>query len=207
MGSTVTQVSCGRRHTLALVPSRGRVYSFGLGGLGQLGGRKPTNAATPQVVMGPWVSPSGTAVIPTAMESVVIHRIFSGGDHCFATVTERRKHIRAYDFREFLPETQILLLNYEYISSCLKLSARSKVDQEMLSYLETVFKSLACFNGSFLLLNEEHYCCTSKHHGVNIELAEKTFSVIGKLEKQSIKDLVSGVQLLILQMHQLAYLT
>ncbi|XP_033239286.1 probable E3 ubiquitin-protein ligase HERC4 isoform X1 [Drosophila pseudoobscura] len=37
MGSTITQVACGNRHTLALVRSGGRVYSFGLGASGQLG--------------------------------------------------------------------------------------------------------------------------------------------------------------------------
>lgn len=62
-----------------------------------------------------------------------------------------------------------------------------------MTYVETVFKSLACFNASFLLANEEHYCCTSRHHGINMEQAEKTFDIIGKLEVESIKDLVSFI--------------
>lgn len=33
MGSTVTQITCGTRHTLTFVPSRGRVYAFGLGNM------------------------------------------------------------------------------------------------------------------------------------------------------------------------------
>ena len=37
MGTDVSQIACGKKHTLALVPSRGRLYSFGLGGCGQLG--------------------------------------------------------------------------------------------------------------------------------------------------------------------------
>ena len=37
MGTEVSQIACGKKHTLALVPSRGRLYSFGLGGCGQLG--------------------------------------------------------------------------------------------------------------------------------------------------------------------------
>ncbi len=48
MGTEVTQVACGKLHTLALVPSRGRLYSFGLGGAGQLGTRSSATAATPQ---------------------------------------------------------------------------------------------------------------------------------------------------------------
>lgn len=50
-------------HTLAFVPSRGRVYAFGLGGSGQLGTKVTSNSNTPQLVKGPWVSVSnGTSV-------------------------------------------------------------------------------------------------------------------------------------------------
>lgn len=31
MGTTCTQIACGSRHTLTYVPSRGRIYAFGLG--------------------------------------------------------------------------------------------------------------------------------------------------------------------------------
>lgn len=77
------------------------------------------------------------------------------------------------------------------MNNCLNVGAKSSVDQEILSYLETVFKSLSCLNGSFLLPNEEHYYCTSKHHGVDVEVAEKVFSLIGKFENTAIKDIVS----------------
>lgn len=56
MGTTCTQIACGHRHSLTYVPSRGRVYGFGLGGSGQLGNRSKNNATFPQVVVGPWVS-------------------------------------------------------------------------------------------------------------------------------------------------------
>lgn len=55
MGTSCTQITCGRRHTLTFVPSRGRVYGFGLGASGQLGNRGSKNATVPQVVIGPWV--------------------------------------------------------------------------------------------------------------------------------------------------------
>lgn len=55
MGTTCTQITCGRRHTLTFVPSRGRVYGFGIGTSGQLGTRVSSNSSIPQVVVGPWV--------------------------------------------------------------------------------------------------------------------------------------------------------
>lgn len=190
MGSTITQVSCGRRHTLAFVPSRGRVYGFGLGGSGQLGWRQTCSSATPQIVLGPWVSPSGIPAVPTTEENSVIKRIFAGGDHCFVTVSPAIANIPSYDCRFFSPETQILTLNVEQLKQCLSLSGESEVDHDLWGYLETVFKSLACINGSFLLAKDEHYCCTSKHHGIDMSAAENTFSSIGKIEHDRIRALV-----------------
>ena len=48
MGTEVSQVACGRKHTLAFVPTRGRLYAFGLGGSGQLGNSAFTSSLTPQ---------------------------------------------------------------------------------------------------------------------------------------------------------------
>lgn len=56
MGSTITQIACGKRHTLVYVPSRGKVYGFGIGSSGQLGTKQGANSLLPQVVQGPWVS-------------------------------------------------------------------------------------------------------------------------------------------------------
>lgn len=190
MGSTITQVSCGGRHTLALVPSRSRVYSYGLGGSGQLGGNNPANALTPQVVHGPWVSTSSSSIIQSSLPQCVIYRIFAGGDHSFATVTDRNDDILPFDSREIQQKMQTLELNLDYLHNSLRIPPNQTVDQDVLLYLEIVFKSLACINGSFLLNNNDHYCCSSKHHGLNLEITERTFSVIGQCENQTIKDLI-----------------
>lgn len=190
MGSTITQVTCGRSHTLAFVPSRGRVYGFGLGGSGQLGGRQPRNSTTPQIVLGPWVSPSGTPVVATSEESCVIKRIFAGGDHCFVTVSPEIENQTSYDCRIPNEDFQILKLTEEQLKSCIDIPCDSTADSDLWAYLEHVFKSLACINASFLLPNGEHYCCTSKHHGLNLEAAEKGFSWIGKIENDSVRELI-----------------
>lgn len=106
MGSVVTQISCGKRHMLAFVPSRGRIYAWGLGGAGQLGICKTISVVTPQVVLGPWVSPNGSSIykvdtpISDYSADCVVRHIFSGGNHCFATVTKRevKKKIIYYIF-------------------------------------------------------------------------------------------------------------
>uniref|UniRef100_A0AAX7U1I8 HECT domain-containing protein n=1 Tax=Astatotilapia calliptera TaxID=8154 RepID=A0AAX7U1I8_ASTCA len=55
MGNVVTQIACGRQHTLAFTPSSGKMDSFGLGGNGQLGTRSTSNRKSPALVKGPWV--------------------------------------------------------------------------------------------------------------------------------------------------------
>lgn len=70
------------------------MYAFGLGGAGQLGTRATCSATTPQVVLGPWVSPGGVSVVETGIQTehasnCMVRRIYSGGDHCFATVTHK----------------------------------------------------------------------------------------------------------------------
>ena len=71
MGTEVSQIACGNKHTLALVPSRGRLYSFGLGGCGQLGNNSFTSATNPQVVHGPWIGQSDNS----SQKTVCVHCI------------------------------------------------------------------------------------------------------------------------------------
>ena len=113
MGTEVSQIACGKRHTLALIPTRGRLYAFGLGGSGQLGNNTFTMATTPQVklhtkiavplpyytsllqshqvVHGPWIGPSGEPSYPKRMEiddekKVIVYKIGAGGDQSYTLV-------------------------------------------------------------------------------------------------------------------------
>lgn len=61
-----------------------------------------------------------------------------------------------------------------------------------MSSVETLFKSLACINGSFLKLNGQHMCCTSKNPGINVADAEIAFDIIRKMENSSLKSIVSN---------------
>lgn len=185
MGSTITQIACGRQHTLGFVPSRGRIYSFGLGGAGQLGFRKTTNATTPQLVIGPFNANNHS----NSHDKYWIRRIFAGGDHCFAIVSKVNND-SPYDCRILPPEDQILSLNINEFNTYCHISPNESVDQEFLAYLETAFRSLSCLNGSFLLDNDKHYYCTSKHHGIDLKKAEELYSFLGRVEHESIKNVV-----------------
>lgn len=194
MGSIITQIACGRQHTLALVPSRGRVYSFGLGGAGQLGARKPVNTSTPQVVLGPWLSPSGTSVIPDATSNTMVKKIFAGGDHCFAIVRRMDSSESPHDLRQYQPTSQILTIDIDLINTCSNIPADGDIDP-VLGTLETLFKSLSCLNGSFLLPNDKHFYCTSKHNGIDVNLASQVFDMVAKFENETLKNLVENMNI------------
>ncbi|CAG2067565.1 unnamed protein product, partial [Timema podura] len=57
-------------------------------------------------------------------------------------------------------------------------------------YIEVVFSSQACVNASFLLPEDQHYCCSSRNHGLDINVAEKAFTSLSRVENMSIKELI-----------------
>ncbi|MEQ2241813.1 putative E3 ubiquitin-protein ligase herc4 [Ilyodon furcidens] len=83
MGNVVTQIACGRQHTLAFTPACEKMDSFGLGGNGQLGTRSTCNRKSPAPVKGPWAT-SSTAEEYDSEQSCFVRRIYAGGDQSFA---------------------------------------------------------------------------------------------------------------------------
>ncbi|KAK9506239.1 hypothetical protein O3M35_008210 [Rhynocoris fuscipes] len=187
MGTTVTQVCCGRRHTLAYVPSRERVYSFGVGGAGQLGTKQLVNHYSPQVVVGPWLNNDDNS-----NNKLSIEKLYSGGDHCFVTlyIPSKRGRRSSADFRFHSSDTQIWTISLDKIKECEKLSENSRVDQELISYLEAVLSSQCCINGSFLLKRDLHYCCTSRHPGLDMNQVQQCFTAISRLRNETVKNVI-----------------
>lgn len=101
MGSPVSQIACGRRHALAFVPSRGKVYGFGLGASGQLGVLGTCSPKVPQVIVGPWIGAVDVRDDGGGTTCKVL-QIFAGGDQsiaygCALVETEREPE----DFRTY----------------------------------------------------------------------------------------------------------
>ena len=87
-----------RCHTLAFIPSHGRVYAFGQGGSGQLGLMSSCNMNSPQLIAGPWIEPNSSThmdvdqddsviIDEPAVQLEAVRSIFCGGDQSFALVT------------------------------------------------------------------------------------------------------------------------
>lgn len=82
-------------------------------------------------------------------------------------------------------------MTIDLIDFCASIGRNDTVDLTLMSSIEVIFKSLSCMNGSFLLSNGEHNCCSTKNHGVNLSDAQKAFAQIQKMENTTLKTIVS----------------
>ncbi|KAJ7423581.1 hypothetical protein WISP_33232 [Willisornis vidua] len=116
MGSEVSQIACGRHHTLAFVPSSGMIYAFGCGTRGQLGTGHTCNVKCPSPVKGHWAAHNGQlSGKPDACKYHIVKHIFSGGDQTFVLCSEYENSLPADDFRTINETRYTCLINDETI--------------------------------------------------------------------------------------------
>ncbi|XP_051945513.1 probable E3 ubiquitin-protein ligase HERC4 isoform X2 [Xyrauchen texanus] len=172
MGNVVAQIACGRQHTLAFIPSSGKIDSFGLGGNGQLGTRSTCNRMSPAPVKGSWQA--HTDPVPMDIESeqrYCVKRIYAGGDQSFAHYALPQDDSPPVDVRVTRPAGQIYTLNSDLIQKWLS-HGQGRLSPEITNEIDLVFSSASCLNGSFLSgSNPDHYSTNSKCSGVDINMA------------------------------------
>ena len=94
MGSEVTQITCGRCHTLAYLAASNKLYSFGLCGNGQLGiGSISTNKLTPFEIKSLDLS-KFSSMNNNNKESKYLNSIYAGGDQSFILFTKVKEKRR-----------------------------------------------------------------------------------------------------------------
>ncbi|NXY05947.1 HERC4 ligase, partial [Pteruthius melanotis] len=207
MGSVVTQITCGRQHTTAFVPSSGRIYSFGLGGNGQLGTGTTSNRKSPFTVKGNWIPYSTQCPMSTdSEECYCVKRIFSGGDQSFAHYFYPQNMVPPDDFRYPDLLKQIWTVNEMFIQRLLSFPS-GRLPVEIANEIDGTFSSAGCLNGSFLALsNDDHYKTSTRFSGVDMNAARLLFhkliqpeythisqQVAASLEKNLIPKLTSSL--------------
>ncbi|XP_055358189.1 probable E3 ubiquitin-protein ligase HERC4 isoform X3 [Betta splendens] len=174
MGNVVTQIACGRQHTLAFTPSSGKMDSFGLGGNGQLGTRSTSNRKSPAPVKGPWVA--YTASTDADLEGCYVKRIYAGGDQSFAHYSTANQNPDDLDDVKLEDShRKICVLNEDLIQRWLN-HTPGRLPIEFSNEINTVFSSASCLNGSFLSMsNPDHYSTSGKCSGVDMNMARILF--------------------------------
>lgn len=157
MGSVVTQIACGKLHTLAYVPDSGNVFVCGSGERGQLGqGRVLDSLLAPTVVQGPWTLPNG--------QQFPVKEIFASGNQCFAIVNSQPGE--SIDFRIPPFHRRIWSLNSTLCNRVSQISVDGQVSSDILTQLECIMSSPSCLNASFLA--NDHHNTSTKYHGLSM---------------------------------------
>lgn len=169
MGSEVSQIACGRQHTIAFVPSSGVLYAFGCGEHGQLGTGFTSNVICPTAVKGRW-SPHNVQMPPLddVSSCSIIKQIFSGWNKTFVICSKPVNPEPADDFRSCKNENCSSLINNETIDAW-----RQKVidhsNSNTINGIVRTLSSSACWNGSFLdKKNDEHFKTSPKIPGLDL---------------------------------------
>ncbi|KAJ8383045.1 hypothetical protein SKAU_G00038230 [Synaphobranchus kaupii] len=159
-GSRVTQIACGRHHTLAYVASFKTIYSFGRGEQGQLGRGLDSSQNVP---------------LPVQLSSefdLGIGTIFAGGNQSVCSPETLP-----------CPSRMILTVNDKLITRWIS-ECDSKPWKTLRKEIMQTFSSASTLNGSFLNQSDDnHYQTTIVNSGLDLSLARLAFEKLAKKEK------------------------
>lgn len=188
MGNVVTQIACGRQHTLAYTPLSGKMYSFGLGGNGQLGLRTTSNRKSPATIKGPW-TPNDHS--PESEPCCHIKTIYAGGDQSFAHYWTSNSSPVTDNDKTLNSQRKICTLSEEVIHKWISYSGRLPLD--LTNEIDLVFSSASCLNGSFLSRsNPDHYSTSGKCSGVDMNAARLLFDRLIQQDHPEISQLIAA---------------
>ncbi|XP_056321974.1 probable E3 ubiquitin-protein ligase HERC4 [Danio aesculapii] len=164
-GSKVSKVTCGRHHTLVLVASTNRIYSFGCGMQGQLGTKKLINQSLPFPVC-----------LPTECNQTCrIEKLIAGENHSFVLLFKDHGNQSKPN-----PSRGILTLDDRMIKRWVSGTDPWKVIKKDIN---KVFSSAASLNGSFLKTScDEHYQTSVEQCGLDFDLVKTSFAKLSTNE-------------------------
>uniref|UniRef100_A0A673N6U2 Probable E3 ubiquitin-protein ligase HERC3 n=1 Tax=Sinocyclocheilus rhinocerous TaxID=307959 RepID=A0A673N6U2_9TELE len=177
MGTEVSQIACGRHHTLAFVPSTGLVYAFGCNTQGQLGTGLRGNAKSPLPVRN--IQPLCIGNTHTS-ERYTIRKIHSGGDHNFLLLSTKEGSSCPEDFRIVNTTKSIALINSESLDSW-RMKLHDNSDSSITNDIILLFSSTACWNASFLDQSDDrHFKTNPKVPGIDFNAVRLLFETLMK---------------------------
>ncbi|XP_039543003.1 probable E3 ubiquitin-protein ligase HERC4 isoform X2 [Pimephales promelas] len=172
-GSKVSQVTCGRRHTLVSVESSKLIYSFGCGMQGKLGNGEMIKQSVPFPVD-----------LSTECDHM-IKKLIAGENHSFTLFFKEPGNESKPN-----PGRGILTLDDRMIERWVSGTDSGKVIKE----INKVFSSAASLNGSFLKTScGEHYQMSEEHCGLDFDLVKAFFAKLSNNESL-ISEVVRVVQ-------------
>ncbi|XP_035645091.1 probable E3 ubiquitin-protein ligase HERC3 isoform X5 [Oncorhynchus keta] len=172
-GLKVTQIACGRHHTLAFVGPSNKIYSFGRGEQGQLGNGVKIDQSVPLPVQ-----------LPDQIDDQKIEHIFAGGNHSFALCTlGQESEERPNNLRSSVGKVTQQAIDEEIIDKW-NSECDSKSWKKGQKEITKMFSSASCLNGSFLDKScDKHYQTSTKQSGLDYSLVQGAFRKLAKKDK------------------------
>ncbi|XP_062334948.1 probable E3 ubiquitin-protein ligase HERC3 isoform X1 [Osmerus eperlanus] len=168
-GAKVTQVACGRHHTLVFVRSSNKIYSFGRGEQGQLGNVVRMDQTVPLQVQ-----------LPQGTQSV--QGIFAGGHHSFSqcSITQPQGEESESD-KVSCSRDMMLTLSEDTVDRWVsETDSWNNIQRE----ITKIFSSPACLNGSFLDKSyDKHYKTSEAQSGLDLSHARLAFQKLATKDK------------------------
>ncbi|KFR08627.1 E3 ISG15--protein ligase HERC5, partial [Nipponia nippon] len=170
-GARVSQVACGRQHTLVYVPSLDKVYSFGSGEEGQLGDERKPNQLIPLPINLP----------------VNTGKSCWGNDHCRCVqsvlVSSRENLVNILmHFTQNSYSNGIATLQDKEVDAWFSNSS-SQHWESIKKNIRLIFSSEACISGSFLEKRDKHFKTSKEVSGVDISAVQHFYKKMSKKPK------------------------
>ncbi|XP_018591314.1 putative E3 ubiquitin-protein ligase HERC3 [Scleropages formosus] len=179
MGSEVSQIACGRYHTLAFVPSSSTVYAFGCNTSGQLGTGSKGIAKSPLPIKGIFFSHRGGHSM-SEFEHYTVRKIHCGGDHNFLLYSNKENSIAPEDFRVINTTKSISIINYENLDTW-RMRLTDSTDSSITNDIILLLSSTACWNASFLDQSDDgHFKTNPRIPGIDLNSVRLLFDTLMK---------------------------
>lgn len=169
-GARVSQVACGRQHTLVYVPSLDKVYSFGSGEEGQLEDEREPNQLIPLPIKIPGNTGKSCQENNTSQKVI---EITAGGN----------RSIVLYKKDQSAHLDRIATLKDKEADAWISNSS-SQHWKSIKKNISVIFSSEACINGSFLEKRDKHFKTSKEVSGVDMSQVKCFYEKISK--KQNI---------------------
>ncbi|XP_060635606.2 E3 ISG15--protein ligase HERC5-like [Anolis sagrei] len=156
-GARVSQIACGRWHTLVYVPNLGEVYSFGSGAEGQLGKGEKCDQLIPLPLD---LTVNGQTMIRGKNIPEEMVKVIAGEDQSIVLLLkEKQKYANLSRTLARVEEEK----TEKWISN-----SDPKCWQNIEQEIKLIFSSAACINGSFQEKREK--TCRTSSKGANVDM-------------------------------------
>uniref|UniRef100_G1N147 RCC1-like domain-containing protein n=1 Tax=Meleagris gallopavo TaxID=9103 RepID=G1N147_MELGA len=165
-GARVSQVACGRQHTLVYVPSLDKVYSFG-SYQGQLESERKANQLIPLPINSP--EDNGKFCQENTSQNMI------------KTTAEEKESIIGllFEKKNSYPLNGIATLKTKEVNAWISNSS-SQQWKTIKKIIRLVFSSEACINGSFLDKRGKHFRTSKEISGVDMAKVQRFYKKISK---------------------------